>query len=86
MPQERLPKQALFAKANGRRPVGRPRTRWTNYIEDAGWNRLGLYPSEIMDVMEDREGGLISGCCPSNPYGKAGNEERRRFVKFGSEA
>ena len=27
MPQERLPKQALHAKANGRRPVGRPRTR-----------------------------------------------------------
>ena len=27
MPQERLPKQALPAKENGRRPVGRPRTR-----------------------------------------------------------
>ena len=34
MLQERLPKQALLSKANGRRPVGRPRTRWTNYIED----------------------------------------------------
>ena len=57
MPQERLPKQALLAKANGTRPVGRLRTtnRWTNYIEDLGWNSLGLYPSEIMDVMEDRE-------------------------------
>ena len=55
MPQERLPKQALHAKANGRRPVGRPGTRWTNYIENLGWNRLGLHPSEIMDVMEDRE-------------------------------
>ena len=39
MPQERLPKQALLAKANGRKPVGRPRTSWTNYIEDLGWNR-----------------------------------------------
>ena len=38
MPQERLPKQALHAKANGRRPVGRPRTRWTDYIEDLGWS------------------------------------------------
>ena len=35
MPQERLPK-ALLAKANGRRPVARPRTRWTDYIEDLG--------------------------------------------------
>ena len=32
MPQERLPKQALLAKANERRPVGRPRIRWTDYI------------------------------------------------------
>ena len=55
MPQERLPKQALHAKANGRRPVGRPRTRWTDYIEDLGWNRLGLRPSEMVEVMEDRE-------------------------------
>ena len=55
MPQERLPKQALHAKANGRRPVGRPRTRWTDYIEDLGWNRLGLRPSEMMEVMEDHE-------------------------------
>ena len=31
MPQERLPGQALLPKANGRRPVGRPRTRWTDY-------------------------------------------------------
>ena len=55
MPQERLPKQALLAKANGRRPVGRLRTRWTDYIEDLGWNRLGLHPNEMMEVMEDRE-------------------------------
>ena len=27
MPLKRLPKQALLAKANGRKPVGRPRTR-----------------------------------------------------------
>ena len=55
MPQERLPKQALHAKANWRRPVELPRTRWTDYIEDLGWNRLRLRPSEMMNVMEDRE-------------------------------
>ena len=54
-PQERLPKQALLAKANERKPVGRPRTKWTDYIEDLGWNRVGLRPSEMMKVMEDRE-------------------------------
>ena len=55
MPQERLPKQALNAKANGRRPVRRPRTRWTDHIEDLGWNRLGLRPSKMVEVMEDRK-------------------------------
>ena len=54
MPQEKLPKQALLAKANESRPVGRPRTRWTDYIEDHGWNRLKPHPSEMMEVMEDR--------------------------------
>ena len=52
--QERLPKQALLAKANGRRPVGRLRTRWINYIENPGWNRFGLHPSEMMNLTEDR--------------------------------
>ena len=51
MPQERIPIQALLVKAKGRRPVGRPRTRWTDYIEDLGWNRLGLRPSEMMEVI-----------------------------------
>ena len=55
MPQERLPKQALLTKANARKPIGRSKTRWTNYIEDLGWNRLGPHPSEMMEVMEDRE-------------------------------
>ena len=51
--QERLSQQAFLAKANGRRPIGRPRTKWTNYIENFGYNRLRLLRSEMMDVMED---------------------------------
>ena len=35
-PKERLPKHSLLAKANGENPVGRPRPRRTNYIEDLG--------------------------------------------------
>ena len=55
MPQERLPKQALLAKANGRRPVERPRAKWIDYIEDLGWNRLGHHLSKLMEVMQDCE-------------------------------
>ena len=46
MHQERLPEQSSLAEANGKRPVGRPRAKWSNYIEDLGCYRFGLCPSE----------------------------------------
>jgi len=55
MPQERLPKQALLAKVKGKRPMGRPRTRWQDYIEDLEWNRLELQLSEMLEVVADRD-------------------------------
>ena len=54
IPQERLPKQTLFAKPDGKRPVGRPRKRWMDHVEDLGWNRLGLCFNEMNEVVEDR--------------------------------
>jgi len=39
----------------GKRPVGRPRTRWADYIENLGWNRFGLQPSEMLEVVVDRD-------------------------------
>jgi len=51
----RLFKQALLAKVKVKRPVGRPRTRWQDYIEDLGWKRLGLQPSEMLAVVADRD-------------------------------
>ena len=36
MPHKRLPKQTLRAKVNGKRPVGRSRTRCLDCIEDLG--------------------------------------------------
>ena len=73
MIQERLPKQALLAKANGRRLVGRPRIRWTGYIVDPGWNRLGLHPSKMMEVMEDREVWRLNlELLPPHPSRKSG--------------
>ena len=82
MPQERLPKQVLLAKANGRRPVGRPRTRWTDYIKDLGWNRLGLYPSEMMEVMEDREVWRLNlELLPPQPSRKSG-QWRKKIKKI----
>jgi len=53
MPQERLPKQVLFAKVKGKSQLGRPQTRWEIYIEDLGLNRLGFQPSEMLEVVVD---------------------------------
>ena len=48
MLQESLPSSqaSLLAKANGRKPVRRPKTTWTNYIKDLGCNRLGLHQAK----------------------------------------
>ena len=78
MPQESLPKQALLAKANERRPVGQPRTRWTNYIEDLGWKCLGFHPSEMMDVIEDREVWRLNfELLPPQPSRKSGQWRKK---------
>jgi len=71
MPQESLPKQALFAKVKGKRPVGRSRTYWEDYIEDIGWKCLRLQPSEMLKVMTDRVmcGDLILSCRSRHPHG-----------------
>jgi len=34
---------------------GQPRTRWQDYIEDLGWNRLGLQRSKMLEVVEDHD-------------------------------
>ena len=55
MPQERIPKQALFATPHGKRPVGRSIKRWMDHVEDLGWNRLGLCLREMNEVVENRD-------------------------------
>ena len=83
MPQEKLLRQALLVKANRRRPVGRPRTRWTIYIKDLRWNHSRLSPNEIIDLMEDREVRRLNlKLLPRNSHGKAGREERRVIATF----
>ena len=42
MPQKRLPKQFLYAKVNGKRPVGQQQIRLLDFVKDLDWNRLGL--------------------------------------------
>ena len=55
MSQERTARQLLYSTPNGRRPRGRPRTRWQDYVEDLGWSRLGIPPKHLALVAEDRD-------------------------------
>ena len=42
MPQERLPRQSLLSKGNGRRPVGRPTVELDGSITLMILNRIAL--------------------------------------------
>ena len=44
MPPGRLPGEVFRARPTGRRPRGRPRTRWRDYVSWLAWERLGGTP------------------------------------------
>ena len=54
MPPERLPGEVFRARPTGRRPRGRPRTRWRDYVSRLAWERLGV-------PLEELEGGRGQG-------------------------
>ncbi|KAI3368718.1 hypothetical protein L3Q82_025413 [Scortum barcoo] len=53
MPPGRLPREVFQACPTGRRPRGRPRTRWRDYVSRLAWERLGDPPG--------RAGGSVWG-------------------------
>ena len=55
MPTGRLVRQALLAKPTGKPPRCRPRPRWSNYVPDLAWSRLGVEPAELPEIDVDRE-------------------------------
>ena len=55
MPPGRLPREVFQARPAGRRPRGRPRTRWRDYISNLAWERLGIPQSELVNVAWERE-------------------------------
>ncbi len=55
MPPERLHGKVFRARPTGRRPRGRPRTRWRDYVSRLAWERLGVPPEELEEVTRERE-------------------------------
>ena len=54
MSQERTAKKLLCSTPIDRRPRGRPRTRWRDYVEDLSWSRPGIPAEHLSFVAEDR--------------------------------
>ncbi|KAK3510343.1 hypothetical protein QTP70_004929 [Hemibagrus guttatus] len=55
MPLGRLPGEVFRACPTGKRPRGRPRTRWRDYVFRLAWERLGVPPEELEEVARERE-------------------------------
>ncbi|KAK3551449.1 hypothetical protein QTP70_017426, partial [Hemibagrus guttatus] len=55
MPPGRLPREVFRACPTGKRPRGRPRTRWRDYVFRLAWERLGVPPEELEEVARERE-------------------------------
>ncbi|KAK3544083.1 hypothetical protein QTP86_001214 [Hemibagrus guttatus] len=55
MPPVRLPGEVFRACPTGKRPRGRPRTRWRDYVSRLAWERLGVPPEELEEVSGERE-------------------------------
>ncbi|XP_061618152.1 uncharacterized protein LOC133471975 [Phyllopteryx taeniolatus] len=55
MPPGRLPGEVFRTCPTGRRPRGRPRSRWRDYILRLAWERLGIPTEELDEVAGERE-------------------------------
>ena len=65
MPPERLPRKVLYAMPTGRKPCGRPKTRWRKYISTLAEERLGIPQRKwIMLPRIGSTGNLCWSCYP----------------------
>ncbi|KAK3562555.1 hypothetical protein QTP86_002034 [Hemibagrus guttatus] len=55
MPPGCLPGEVFRACPTGKRPRGRPRTRWRDYVSRLAWEHLGVPPEELEEVSGERE-------------------------------
>nr|XP_054595999.1 uncharacterized protein LOC129163073 [Nothobranchius furzeri] len=68
MPPGRLPGEVFRACPAGRRPPGRPRTRWRGYISNLVRERLGVLPEELVDKAGERTAwSSLIGMLPPRP-------------------
>ncbi|KAK3553558.1 hypothetical protein QTP70_004565 [Hemibagrus guttatus] len=56
MPPGRLSGEVFRACPTRKRPRGRPKTHWRDYVFRLAWERLGVPPEELEEVSREREG------------------------------
>jgi len=54
-PTKTKERHVLLAKSTGKRPRGRQRPRWIDYICDLAYSRLGVEPAELSEIVVDHE-------------------------------
>jgi len=76
MPPGRLPLEVFRARPNGRRPWGRHRTRWRDYISHLAWECLRIPREELESVAGEKEawGALLSQLPPATQTRISGRE------------
>ena len=59
-------------------PRGRPTTRWSDYISDIAWSRLGAEPTQLSDISVHREEfrALLGLLAHDPPWKKSGHENK----------
>jgi len=55
IPKGRSATQVLLVTPTGKRPIVRPRTRWSDYISDRAWSRLDAEPAKLSKIAVDRD-------------------------------
>ena len=79
MSHERTAKQLMNALPSGKKPRGRLRTRWRNYVEDLAWSRLGIPPAELPLAAGDRD--AWRPAAPATQKGQAGKRKYTEFIQ-----